>query len=936
MMAVIDVRACLTPMVAHLGKAMAASLLKSGQQVAGYEIITLVGKGGMGEVYRARQLSMDRIVALKILAPKLIKRDPTFAQSFVDEARSAGRLNHPNIVGVHDVGETTLTTEAGVEPVHYFSMEFVEGETVKDVIAKVGALPITQVGQIMTAMVEALVYAEAQGVVHRDIKPENIMVSPNGEVKLADLGLAQEVGSENQDDTEGKGRKVMGTPMYMSPEQARGMAVGHASDQYSLGATLYSMLTGQAPFTGSDGRALMKAHVREPVPDPKLVTDIPEAWRQLCMRMMAKEAAERYANAVELRAVVKSAIAGVNELPRRARAGRAPTQVGHAPVEEGMPSSIRKAAIAAVIAAVVLVALAVVPWSGSPTPKPVTVATTNVPTPIETGGDQSLSRAKALVRALTDDHAAAIVRLDKALSETDVSAPARELLQTERGRCQQAIAAQEQALVEAQIATLDRIDGRITSGQFAQARTEFDAAAAEKPDRAAKRRTETAARFEQALAGLADQLQKKVSAAGDEQTLSRVEGEIAAAPLSPAQRGKLAEAILARQGKLAKDAQMTALAAAAGPRWAALADAIEPLRYSSRFDDLRAVISTAADGFPTPDTQAQAKVLLELAAFGQKGEAALRTYVKTRMPAVTMRVNREVKKPLIVGFTDKDIQIRPISGAASRLDRQTTVLDYRPLLAEALSSVEVKERERTIAAFLYLWDPPNARAAFKALGDDPLARAVGEVESRRKGPLLAGRVLRQDAGRVQVIYDFLPGDTGPLADFTADGLELNDRGVAWKNTKNVPKDVFTEASLATVRWKGRLQPPLKISATVHLVRETQGALIGVDAGGKFIRLVFNTKSLPGVVAVGTLLTGDADKFSAIGLNKVSIDLSQPVRIDASVDDKHRLTLSYNGTVVEKDRQIADGSVGWVFQLYQIDGPSTFDIETLSLEGKWAD
>jgi len=924
-------------MVAHPDKAMAASLLKSGQQVAGYEVITLVGKGGMGEVYRARQLSMDRIVALKVLAPKLIKRDPTFAQSFVDEARSAGRLNHPNIVGVHDVGQSTLTTEAGEEPVHYFSMEFVEGETVKDIIGKVGAMPITQIGQIISAMVEALVYAEAQGVVHRDIKPENIMVSPNGEVKLADLGLAQEVGSENQD-TEGKGRKVMGTPMYMSPEQARGMAVGHASDQYSLGATLYTMLTGQPPFTGSDGRALMKAHVREPVPDPKLIADIPEGWRTLCMRMMAKEVADRYPSAVDLRAVVKLAIAGVDDLPRRVRTGRVPTQAGQAQVatEPGMPPAIRNAVIAAIIVAVVLVALAVVPWSGSssPTPTSMPVKPTDGPTLVDTGGDQSLSRAKALVRALSDDHAAAIGRLDKALSEPDVSASAREVLQTERTRRQQTIAAQEQALTAAQIAVLDRIDGRIASGQFAQARSEFDAAAAEKPDRVAKRRAETAARFEQALAGLVDQLQKKITAAGDEQTLRRVEGEIAAAPLAPAQRGKLAEAILARQGQLAKNAQLTALAAAAGPRWAALADAIEPLRYTSRFDDLRAVISTAADGFPTPDTQAQAKALLDLATYGQKGEAALRAHVKTRMPVVTMRVNRELKKPAIIGFTDKDIQIRPISGAPSRLDRQTTVLDYRPLLIEALSAVEAKERERTIAAFLYLWDPPNARAAFKALGDDPLARAVAEVDSRRKGPLLAGRVLRQEAGRVQVIYDFLPGDTGLLADFAADGLELNDRGVAWKNTKNVPKDTFTEASLATVRWKGRLHPPLKISATLRLVRETQGALAGVDAGGKFVRLVFNTKSLPGMVAVGTLLTGEADKFSAIGLNKVSIDLSQPV--DASVDDKRRLTLSYNGTVVEKDRQIADGSVGWVFQLYQIEGASTFDIETLNLEGKWAE
>src|SRR5688572_78913 len=147
-----------------------AQLLQPKQQLAGYEIGELVGKGGMGEVYRARQISMDRVVALKILAPRLAKQDPIFAKRFVDEARAAGRLNHPNIIAVHDVGKAPMPgSSAGTEPdLDYFSMEYVDGESVKDVIERQGICPLSLVAQVMQGMTEALVYAEAQGIVHRD------------------------------------------------------------------------------------------------------------------------------------------------------------------------------------------------------------------------------------------------------------------------------------------------------------------------------------------------------------------------------------------------------------------------------------------------------------------------------------------------------------------------------------------------------------------------------------------------------------------------------------------------------------------------------------------------------------------------------------------------------------------------------------------------
>ncbi|TVR42871.1 MAG: serine/threonine protein kinase, partial [Planctomycetota bacterium] len=264
----------------------------------------------MGEIFRARQLSIGREVALKILNPELARRDPQFATKFVDEARAAGRLNHPNIVAVHDVGRIKSATSD--EYLHYFSMEFVDGENLREVIDREGTCPQPLVEKVMLGMADALVYAEAMNMLHRDIKPENIMVTGDGRIKLADFGLAQEMDSEGtQADRDEKGRvRVMGTPRYMSPEQARGRPLDARSDQYSLGATLYHLLTGTPPYRRESGRATMKAHVSDPVPDPGELVRVSPAWRSLCMRLMAKSPEERFATAAELKQAVEQAISG--------------------------------------------------------------------------------------------------------------------------------------------------------------------------------------------------------------------------------------------------------------------------------------------------------------------------------------------------------------------------------------------------------------------------------------------------------------------------------------------------------------------------------------------------------------------------------------------------------------------------------------------------
>ncbi len=281
--------------------------LPNGSMLGGYQILERVGKGGMGEVYRARQVSMDRVVALKVLSAALAAKDPGFAERFVAEARAAGRLNHPNLVGVHDVG--SAPAPEGVDAsgeLQYFSMEFVEGETVKDLLEREGHLEPPLIARIMLGMAEALIYAHGQGLIHRDIKPDNIMVTAQGAVKLADLGLA----TDPESTAIGDG-KVMGTPLYMSPEQARAQALDGRSDIYSLGATLYHCLTGRTPYSGESARAIMRAHVHESVPDPADVRpEIPDGWRRLCIRMMAKDPADRPAGASELRDMIRQVIAG--------------------------------------------------------------------------------------------------------------------------------------------------------------------------------------------------------------------------------------------------------------------------------------------------------------------------------------------------------------------------------------------------------------------------------------------------------------------------------------------------------------------------------------------------------------------------------------------------------------------------------------------------
>ncbi|MCK6470197.1 MAG: FG-GAP-like repeat-containing protein [Planctomycetes bacterium] len=260
--------------------------------IGGFEILEKVGQGGMGAVFRARQINMDRVVALKILPPHLAK-DQAFKQRFLREARLSAKLNHLNIINGIDCGEAGGYT--------FFAMEFIDGYSVHKLLRDRKPIELEECYRIVRQIADALVYANKNGLVHRDIKPDNIMIAQGGIAKLCDLGLAKkEEGSEDASLTQSG--QAVGTPHYIAPEQARGLPnVDTRADIYSLGATFYHMLTGRPPFDGNSSAVIMAKHLTEEAPSVcQLNPEVPETWGQVVSMMMAKAPEDRYANPEEL------------------------------------------------------------------------------------------------------------------------------------------------------------------------------------------------------------------------------------------------------------------------------------------------------------------------------------------------------------------------------------------------------------------------------------------------------------------------------------------------------------------------------------------------------------------------------------------------------------------------------------------------------------
>jgi eukaryotic-like serine/threonine-protein kinase len=257
-----------------------------------YEIQRGIARGGMAQVYLARDQLLDRPVAIKVLFPEFA-RDPSFVERFRREAQAAANLNHPNIVGIYDWGQERGT--------YFIVMEYVEGRSLRDLIRAQGALPPAQVAEIGAEIAGALAFAHRSGVVHRDVKPGNVLMTAAGRVKVTDFGIARATQGNGGEALTQTGA-VMGTATYFSPEQAQGLPVDGRSDVYSLGVVLFEMLTGEPPFSGDTPVAVAYKHVREAAPHPSdRVLDVPPDLDKIVVAAMEKDLDARYQSADDLR-----------------------------------------------------------------------------------------------------------------------------------------------------------------------------------------------------------------------------------------------------------------------------------------------------------------------------------------------------------------------------------------------------------------------------------------------------------------------------------------------------------------------------------------------------------------------------------------------------------------------------------------------------------
>jgi serine/threonine-protein kinase len=277
---------------------------KESMAVGGYEIITKIGEGGLGAVYKALQKSMNRVVALKILHRKWLD-DEEFRKRFLLEARLMGKLSHPNLINVYDVGKQ--------EWKYYFSMEYIEGVSVEEIVDRRGPMESSRAIDIVMQVAKALNYLKEQGIVHCDIKPGNILLTKDDIAKLGDFGFVR-IGRELDRQLEDED-SVLGTPEYISPEQALGEKnIDWRSDVYSLGVTLFHMLTGRPPYEGPSG-AVMQKHVKGDLPDPRKFNR--ELSREVCTsikKMMARHPEDRYQSIDDL--LEDLAVARLAEDPR--------------------------------------------------------------------------------------------------------------------------------------------------------------------------------------------------------------------------------------------------------------------------------------------------------------------------------------------------------------------------------------------------------------------------------------------------------------------------------------------------------------------------------------------------------------------------------------------------------------------------------------------
>lgn len=295
-----------------------------------YELGELLGRGGMAEVRKGTDTRLGRVVAVKRLRTDLAG-DATFQQRFRREAQSSASLNHPAIVAVYDTGEEPAPAGSHEPPQPYIVMEYVAGRTLRDILREGRKILPERALEITSGVLSALDYSHRAGIIHRDIKPANVMLTPSGDVKVMDFGIARAISDASSTMTQTAA--VVGTAQYLSPEQARGESVDSRSDVYSTGCLLYELLTGRPPFVGDSPVAVAYQHVREPAQPPSAYDpDVPPELDAIVMKALTKRVEDRYQSAAAMRADIERYLAGhAVQAPPVAAAPTAPVAAAPAP-----------------------------------------------------------------------------------------------------------------------------------------------------------------------------------------------------------------------------------------------------------------------------------------------------------------------------------------------------------------------------------------------------------------------------------------------------------------------------------------------------------------------------------------------------------------------------------------------------------------------------
>lgn len=356
--------------------------LQPGQTLGPYRIIIQIGKGGMATVYKAYQPSVDRYVAIKVL-PSQLAESKEFATRFQQEARIIAKLEHPHILPVFDYGES--------DGIAYFVMRYLEAGTLKDKMEAGRPLPLNEIDRIFNQLADALSYAHSHGIVHRDLKPANALIDSYGNIFLTDFGIAKLMESASPRLTQTDA--IMGTPAYISPEQAQAQPVDQRSDIYSLGIILYEMVTGRVPFVADTPLAILFKHVSDPLPLPSLIKpDLPASIEQVILKALAKDPRDRFSTAAEFAAAWKRALEEKEPARPAPEISSAPaSRATTAPVTRSAPKSRRPtgwvvgclagACLLLSVAGVFLVALN---WQNLTSADPATDVPTQVSTNIPT------------------------------------------------------------------------------------------------------------------------------------------------------------------------------------------------------------------------------------------------------------------------------------------------------------------------------------------------------------------------------------------------------------------------------------------------------------------------------------------------------------------------------------------------------------------------